>query len=168
MWESESMFMDLRDWLTNNYAMTGYWVDSLAVDIFYIHFSPCPCGIFFCDLVPSSWSSCHAASTNIHDPLPPPVTVVHCSWYVFKVTSCISTELLYIDTSWSSCLCSSMGRSPQDYVTYALIPASPAVSRMSGSSNLDNFHDGWLVAVQLLLVVCYLQDLFNIACSILV
>ena len=30
-------------------------------------------------------------------------------------------------------------------------PTSPAVSRMSGLSNFDSFHDGWEVAVELLL-----------------
>ena len=44
---------------------------------------------------------------------------------------------------WSSCLCSSMWRGPQEYVTYEFVPISPAVSRMSGSSNLDSFCDGW-------------------------
>ena len=34
-------------------------------------------------------------------------------------------------------------RGPQEYVTYELVPTSPAVSRMSGSSNLDSFRD-WL------------------------
>ena len=48
-------------------------------------------------------------------------------------------------------LCSSMWRGPQEHITSELVPASPAVSRMSGSSNFDNFRDGWLVAVQLLL-----------------
>ena len=37
-------------------------------------------------------------------------------------------------------------------VIYELVPASPAVSCMSGSSNLDSFHDGRQVAV--LLVSC--------------
>ena len=29
-----------------------------------------------------------------------------------------------------------------EYITYELVPASPAVSCMSGSSNLDSFRDG--------------------------
>ena len=37
------------------------------------------------------------------------------------------------------------------YITYELISTSPAESCMSGSSNLDSFRDGRLVAVQLLL-----------------
>ena len=32
-------------------------------------------------------------------------------------------------------------------ISYELVPASPAVSCMSGSSNLDSFRDGRLVAV---------------------
>ena len=42
-----------------------------------------------------------------------------------------------------SCLCLSMWRGPQKYIPYELIPTSPAVSRMSGSSNFDSFCDGW-------------------------
>ena len=57
----------------------------------------------------------------------------------------------YAGSSWASCLCSSMWRGPQEYITYELVPTSPAVSRVSGSSNLGSFRDGWLGAVQLLL-----------------
>ena len=39
--------------------------------------------------------------------------------------------------------------SPQEYITYEFVPASPAVSCMSGSSNLNSFRDGRQVAVQL-------------------
>ena len=59
-----------------------------------------------------------------------------------SVTSRISTELLYVGSSWSCCLCSSIWRGPQEYITYELVPTSPAVSRMSGSSNFDSFRDG--------------------------
>ena len=58
-------------------------------------------------------------------------------------TSCISTELLYIGSSWSSNLCSSMWRGPQEYITYEFVLTSPALSCMSVLSNLDSFHDGW-------------------------
>ena len=43
-----------------------------------------------------------------------------------------------------------MCRVPHDCITYELVPSSPAVSRMSGSSNFDSFRDGQSVAVQLL------------------
>ena len=56
----------------------------------------------------SSSSSCHAISTDLPDPLPPPFSIVHRFRYVFKATSCIGTELLYVGPCWSSCLCSSM------------------------------------------------------------
>ena len=46
-------------------------------------------------------------------------------------------------SSWSSYLCSSMWRSPQEYVSYEFSPTLPAVSSMSGSSYLDSFRDGW-------------------------
>ena len=99
----------------------------------------------------SSSSSRHAISMDILDPLSPPLSIVHCFWQVLRATSRIGTELLYVDSSWLSCLCSSMWRGPQVYITYKLIPTSPAVSCMSGLSNLDSFCDGWSVAVQLLL-----------------
>ena len=66
----------------------------------------------------------------------------HRFWQVFKATSCIGTELLYVGSSWSSYLCSSMWRDPQEYIIYKFVLISPAVPRMSGSSNLDSFRDG--------------------------
>ena len=77
--------------------------------------------------------------------------VVHCFRHVLRATSRISIELLYVVLSWSSCLCSSIWKGPLEYVTYKLVPTSPAVSSMSGSSNLYSFCDGWQVALQLLL-----------------
>ena len=38
---------------------------------------------------------------------------------------------------------------PSEYITYEFVPASPAVSCMSGSSNLNSFRDRRQVAVQL-------------------
>ena len=49
----------------------------------------------------------------------------------------VSTELLYIGSSWSSCLCSSMWRCPLEYIAYEFVLTSPAMSCMSGSSNLE-------------------------------
>ena len=72
-------------------------------------------------------------------------------------SSCIGTELLYIGSNWSSYLCSSMWRGLQEYIAYEFVHTSLAVSRMSGSSNHDSFHDGWLVAVQLLFWGCCLN-----------
>ena len=102
-------------------------------------------------LISSSLSSCCTISTDIPDPLSPPLPIVNCFWQVLRATSRIGTELLYVGTSWSSCLCTSMWRGPQVYITYELVPTSPAVSHMSGSYKFDSFRDGWLVAVQLLL-----------------
>ena len=65
--------------------------------------------------------------------------------------TCILTELQYVGSSWSSCLCSAMCRGPLEYITYELVPTTPAVFCMPVSSNLDSFRDEWLVAVQLLL-----------------
>ena len=62
---------------------------------------------------------------------------------VFRATSRIGTELLYVGSSWSSCPCSSMCRGPQEYITYEYVPTSPAVFYRSGSSNFDSFRDEW-------------------------
>ena len=92
------------------------------------------------ELLNLSLSSCHAASMDLPDPLLPPVPIVHCSQEIFQAISCIGTELLYIGSSWSSCLWSFMWRSLQEYIAYEFVLTSPAVSGMFGSSN---FCDGW-------------------------
>ena len=101
--------------------------------------------------ISSSSSSCHAICTDIPDPFSPPLPMIHYFRQVFSATSRIGTELLYVASSWSSCLYSSMRRGPQEYIPYELVSTSPAVSCMSSSSNFYSFHDGWLVAVQPLL-----------------
>ena len=68
---------------------------------------------------------------------------------VLKATSHIGTDLLYVGSSWTSCLCSSMWKGPQEYITYVLVPTSSAVSCMSGSSNFDSFRYEYLVSVEL-------------------
>ena len=97
----------------------------------------------------SSW--CRAASTDIPDPLSPLLPIVHRFWQVIRATSRILTELLYVGSSWSSCFCSAIWGGPYENITYELVPASPAVSCMSGSSNFDSFRDEWSVAEQLVL-----------------
>ena len=116
----------------------------------------------------SSSSSCHALSKDIPDPLSPPLRIVHCFRLVFRAISRIYTELLYVGSSWSSCLCSAMWRGPQEYITYELVPTSPAVSRMFGGSNFDSFVMGGWWPYSCCFVGCYLRDFFNIARSILV
>ena len=46
---------------------------------------------------------------------------------------------------WSSNLCSSISRGPQEYIAYEFVFCSPAVFRMPGLSNLDSFvmGGGW-------------------------
>ena len=90
----------------------------------------------------SSSSSCPAISRDIPDPLSPLLPIVHCFQQVFMAKFHIQ-ELLYIGSSWSSCLCSAILRGPLVYITYKLVPTSSAVSRMSGSSNFDSFRHGW-------------------------
>ena len=95
-------------------------------------------------LISSSSLSFRAADTDIPDPLSPSVSIVHCSREVFQALSCIGTELLYIGSSWSSCLWSSMWWGPLVYVVYEFVLTSLAVSCMSGSSNLDRV-SWWVV-----------------------
>ena len=97
----------------------------------------------------SSSSSCHAASTDIPDPLSPLLLIIHHFWQVFRATSHILTQLLYVCSSWSSCFCLAICGGPQEYITDEFVLASPVVSCVSGSSNLDSFRDGRQVAVQL-------------------
>ena len=88
-------------------------------------------------------SSGHATSTDLPGPLSPPFSIVHRSQEVFKARSSIGTELLYIGSSWSSCLSPSTWRDPWEYIAYEFILLSMAGFRMSGSSNFDSFRDGW-------------------------
>ena len=74
--------------------------------------------------------------------LSPPLPIFHRFLQVFRATPRVCTELLYVGSSWSPCLCTSMWRGPQEYITHELVPTSLAVSHMSGSSNLDSFQDG--------------------------
>ena len=94
-------------------------------------------------------SSCRATSTDIPDPLSPLLPIVHRLWQVFRATSRILTQLLYVCSSWSSCFCSAICGGPQEYITYEIVLASPAVCCMSGASKLDSIRDGRQVAVQL-------------------
>ena len=79
----------------------------------------------------SSSSSCRAISTDISDPFSPPVSIVHCFRQVFKATFPIYTELLYIVSSRSSCLCLSMWRRLQVYVTYEFVLTSSFLVRLT-------------------------------------
>ena len=55
-----------------------------------------------------SSSSYRDASIDLPDPLSPPFPIVNHSREVFQATSCIGKELLYIRSSWSSFVWSSM------------------------------------------------------------
>ena len=83
-----------------------------------------------------SSSSCRAISMDIPDPLSSLLPIVHRFRWVFMVTPRISTDL---GSSWSPYLCLSMWRGLPEYITSELVPTSPAVSCMSGSSNFDSF-----------------------------
>ena len=94
-----------------------------------------------------SSSSCRAACADIPDRLSPFLPIIHCLRQVFRVTSRVLTQLLYVGSCWSSHSCTSMCGGPQEYIAYELVLASPAVSCVSGSSNLYSFCDGGQVSV---------------------
>ena len=73
--------------------------------------------------------------------------IIHRLRQVFWVTSRVLTQLLYVGSCWSSHSCTSMCGGPQEYIAYELVLASPAVSCVSGSSNLYSFCDGGQVSV---------------------
>ena len=99
------------------------------------------------DYESSSSSSCGATSMDIPDPLSPLLPIIHRFWQVFRATSHILTELLYVCSSWSSCFCLAICRGPLEYITDKFVLASPVVSCVSGSSNFYSFHDGRQVVV---------------------
>ena len=103
----------------------------------------------------SSSSSCCTISTDLPDPLPLPYSIVHRFRQVLKVKSRICTELLYVGSSWSSCLCSSMWRGPLEYACLVRLTWIVLVMASKGPYSCC-------------FIGCYLQDLFNIARSILV
>ena len=57
-------------------------------------------------------SSCDATSMDIPNPLSPLHPIVHRLWQVFRATSCILTDLLYVCSSWLSRFCSPICRGP--------------------------------------------------------
>ena len=66
-----------------------------------------------------SSSLCRTISTDITDPFSPPLPIVHCFRQIFRATSRIGIELLYVSSCWSSYLCPSMWRGPHEYIPYA-------------------------------------------------
>ena len=113
-------------------------------------------------------SSCRTISMDVPDPLSQPLPIVRRFRQVFRTTPRIYTELLYVGLSWSPCLSSAMWRSPLEYITYELVPTSPAVSCMSGSSSFYSFRVDGRWPYSCCFVGCCFQDVFNIVRSIFV
>ena len=95
----------------------------------------------------SSSSSCRSASADIPDPLSPflpnhsspPAGLqgyILCP-HIVAVCKFVLVVLLF----------TSICGGPQEYIAYELVLASPAVSRVSGSSDLYSFRDGGQVSV---------------------
>ena len=106
-------------------------------------------------------------STNIPDPFSPPLPIVHRFQQVIWAASCISKELLHVGSRWSSYLCSSMWkvcRSTSLMSSFLLLQQCPTYLICL---TCIVFVDGWWL-YSCCFVGCCLQDLFNIAHSILV
>ena len=73
----------------------------------YIYIYVCMCVCIYIYIYISS-SSCRAISTDIPDPLLPPLSIIHCFQLVLRAASRVGRELLYIGLSCWSCLCMSM------------------------------------------------------------
>ena len=114
----------------------------------------------------SSSSSGRAASTDIPDPLSPLLPIVHRFWQVFKATSRILTELLYVCSSWSSCSCSATWGGPWEYITWARPWSFSSVLHVCSTSIVFVMGGKW--PYSWFFVGCCLHVLFNIARSILV
>ena len=147
-------FGKLWDWPFHVCLCITYTCYSLLITTFLFN-TICPNGVILCfqktfriflDFSPPSSSSSRAIITDTPDPLSPP-PIVHRFRSVFRGPPRIYTELLYVGSSWSPWICSSMWWGPQEYITYELVPTSTAVSCMSGLSDFDSFRDGWLVSV---------------------
>ena len=80
---------------------------------------------------------------DIPDRLSPHLPIIHCFRQIPRATFYIGTELLYVGSNWTSCLYSSMWKGPPEYIIHKLGFTFPAVSLVSGSSNLDSFLDEW-------------------------
>ena len=113
----------------------------------------------------SSSSSCRVASTDIPDPLSPLLPIVHRLRQVFRATSRILTQLLNVCSSWSSCFCLAICGGPQEYITYELVYASPAVSACLVRLTWIVFVMGGRWPYSCCLEGCCRQDLFNIGHS---
>ena len=115
----------------------------------------------------SSSSSCRDISMDIPDPLSPPLHKICSFRLVFRATSLIGTEILYVGSSWLSCLCSAMWGGPQEYITYELVLLLQQCSACLIRLILIVFVMGGWWPYSCCFVGCCLRDLINIARSIL-
>ena len=116
-------------------------------------------------IAPSSSPSCNATSTDLLDPLSAHVSIIHRSLEILKSISSIGTELLYIGSSWPSCLCSSMWMNPPEYITDKFVWWCLAcLVRLTWIA----FVVGCRWPYSCFCVRCFLLDLFNIVRSNLV
>ena len=103
-WLSEKTIHDITNF-NNRRNLVGVREKNLGVTLLFGDFSKTFDSI-------SSSSSCHAASTDIPDPLLPLFPIVHRLWQIFRATSRILTHLLYVCSSRSSCFSSAICGGP--------------------------------------------------------
>ena len=156
MWNAISLVQDLNSCrrvisYDDNHYTTGYPQLWSPILLYYTHIYV---NTYIYRLPPPTFRHTHthmrirtsssycAICTDIPDRLSPHLPIVNCFRQILRATSHIGTELLYVGSNWTSYLCSSTWRGPQEYITHELVPTSPAVSRVSGLSNLDSFRDG--------------------------
>ena len=125
---------------------------------------------FYLSVFSSSLSSSRRTiRTDISDFLSPLFSIIHWFRVDFRNTSRIGTELLYVGSSWSSCLGSSIWRGPH---RVNRLWARPLLLHLCPTSlvrlTLIVFVMGRKWPYSCCFVGCRLHDLFNIARSILV
>ena len=166
-----SFFRVVLPLLVNVKGSTGVhhlWARPCFASIFHmfvcLHGRSCPYIYIYIYILSSS---CRAASTDIPDPLSTLLPIVHRLWQVFRATSRILTELLYVCSSWSSCFCPAIcgGHRSISLMSWSrlLQQCSACLVRLT----LIVFVMGYKWLYSWCLVGCWFHDLFSIARSIL-
>ena len=94
-----------------------------------------------------------ASSTDFPNSFSPFVSIVHLFQQVFYSTCCIRTELLYIGSNWSFCLCSSVWWCPLENVAYEFVLTSQQCPVCLIRLIWMFFLDGKLVAIYIYIYI---------------
>ena len=122
----------IKSW-TKMFGMV--WFSGISTILGYLMPNPAYTYIRFSVFDSISSSSCCAISTDIPGRLSPHLPIVHWFRQILRATSRIGTELLYVGSNWTSCLCSSMCRGPDTWDTAREVGGSSWVMYNSPASH---------------------------------